>query len=748
MNTLEPRELSKNLFISYSHDSEKHKNAVLSICNKLRDHGIDSNIDQYEDAPDEGWPIWTMKQIKQADFVLIICTEKYFLKINGEDEKGKGVKFEGAIITQTIYEEQGKNKKFIPVLMSSSDSPFIPLFLRSTTIYDLEKDDGYSDLYLRIIGKKKIVKNPVGPIKLPITETSHPQTEEKKDGKEPNHSNNIITYSKIESHYKDNESIISTLLDALEKNIIFGRDKEKIPVYLTKWRIKSIESMFLKARRKREAIKRVEDITDFGGMRIICLFEQDIIEVHKYLMERVLKGKFALTVLKIYNWDDQKYAKRLEQLAKNNFKNVQYINKNKGSGYKSIHYIVKTKFGMDELTTYSLEIQLRTLFQDIWGELEHTIAYKRGNIKPHLQKSFHLLSKDLINADIFISNLRSQVDKDIILERIALEKKGPRSPLKYESHLLPNAFKEDITLSGAYKDYENFMFDFNNQTNKSYLANKGLELYEIIKTLFNNNKKISHDNNIKYWLGMEEAFFSFLSGNLKNSIKKYQVIIEEYPDCYVPHFRIGEIFFIESDIQMALVSFDRAEENLSKFPNFSKTNAFKLKIWLANMYWLMGKDYYNISLEKVKEAESIYLSDKDQFSEMKNVEMHLANNLCWYYIEKFILDKDKEEDEKKEPDLNNLVDLSYKEALKRYNNLKKFMELEEATADIFDTAAWFCYQSYRCNDDYSFLEKAHNFCKISLEKEIYSSHLITTQDLHKSHVQEIMTAWQNYKFSH
>ncbi|HEY9820529.1 MAG TPA: SEFIR domain-containing protein, partial [Candidatus Sericytochromatia bacterium] len=39
---------SPTVFISYSRDSREHKDRVLNLADRLRDDGIDCNIDQYE----------------------------------------------------------------------------------------------------------------------------------------------------------------------------------------------------------------------------------------------------------------------------------------------------------------------------------------------------------------------------------------------------------------------------------------------------------------------------------------------------------------------------------------------------------------------------------------------------------------------------------------------------------------------------------------------------------------------------
>ena len=42
---------------------------------KLRNEGIDCMLDQYETSPPEGWPRWMDKQIRDANFVLMVCAQ-------------------------------------------------------------------------------------------------------------------------------------------------------------------------------------------------------------------------------------------------------------------------------------------------------------------------------------------------------------------------------------------------------------------------------------------------------------------------------------------------------------------------------------------------------------------------------------------------------------------------------------------------------------------------------------------------
>lgn len=56
------------VLLSYSHDDPDHVRRVLELAQRMRREGIDSVIDQFDDATAEGWPRWMLRQIREADF--------------------------------------------------------------------------------------------------------------------------------------------------------------------------------------------------------------------------------------------------------------------------------------------------------------------------------------------------------------------------------------------------------------------------------------------------------------------------------------------------------------------------------------------------------------------------------------------------------------------------------------------------------------------------------------------------------
>ncbi len=80
---------NQNVFISYSHDSDEHKDRVLALSDRLRADGIDCSIDQYETSPPEGWARWCDRQIEEEgkklteEDLISAYREKNYLKSNG-----------------------------------------------------------------------------------------------------------------------------------------------------------------------------------------------------------------------------------------------------------------------------------------------------------------------------------------------------------------------------------------------------------------------------------------------------------------------------------------------------------------------------------------------------------------------------------------------------------------------------------------------------------------------------------------
>lgn len=167
------------IFISYSHDNESHRERVLALSERLRNDGLETRLDRYVNgAPPEGWPRWMLNQLDAADYVLVVCTETYYRRFRGHEEpdKGKGVDWEGALITQELYDVRNKTLKFVPVLFSADHHSFIPEPLRSLMHYTLTSEGNYQSLYDFLLGQAGIEPGEVGDLKIKPRKIGQPLT--------------------------------------------------------------------------------------------------------------------------------------------------------------------------------------------------------------------------------------------------------------------------------------------------------------------------------------------------------------------------------------------------------------------------------------------------------------------------------------------------------------------------------------------------------------------------------------------
>jgi hypothetical protein len=155
------------VFISYSHDSEAHRDRVLALADKLRGDGIDAFIDQYEPHPPEGWPALCETELKKADFVLLVCTEIYLHRWNGDESPGigHGVRWEVRWIRQHLFDSGSATAKLVPVLFADGVDAHVPTMVRGATIQHVDTDEGYDAVYRVLTGQHDTPAPPLGTLR-------------------------------------------------------------------------------------------------------------------------------------------------------------------------------------------------------------------------------------------------------------------------------------------------------------------------------------------------------------------------------------------------------------------------------------------------------------------------------------------------------------------------------------------------------------------------------------------------------
>ena len=169
-----------SIFISYSHDSDDHREQVLGLSERLRSDSVVTILDRYVErgSPPEGWPRWMMNGLDDATHIMCVCTETYYRRFRGQEvaNTGKGVDWEGALITQELYDARSSTHKFIPIIFDSASTDYVPEPLRSQTYYLLDSEANYKALYDALLNQSGIEPGPIGP----------PQTRQRERGQATN----------------------------------------------------------------------------------------------------------------------------------------------------------------------------------------------------------------------------------------------------------------------------------------------------------------------------------------------------------------------------------------------------------------------------------------------------------------------------------------------------------------------------------------------------------------------------------
>ncbi|WP_420476523.1 (p)ppGpp synthetase [Noviherbaspirillum sp. ST9] len=122
-------------------------------------------------------------------------------------------------------------------------------------------------------------------------------------------------------------------------------------------------------------------ITDLSGVRVLHLYQDQFPKIHEFIDRKIREGDWYLAETpKAYSWDPE---------AREFFEKLGLEVKLKESHYTSIHYLIKPK--PDSIVC--CEIQVRTLFEEIWGEIDHTINYPSPSQSRACKEQLRVLSK-------------------------------------------------------------------------------------------------------------------------------------------------------------------------------------------------------------------------------------------------------------------------------------------------------------------------------------------------------------------
>ncbi|EOY4673219.1 GTP pyrophosphokinase family protein [Vibrio vulnificus] len=208
-----------------------------------------------------------------------------------------------------------------------------------------------------------------------------------------------VEKQKFREFYNDNHDVLEKAKDSFVSIINSILVTEGVSISLVSGRVKDREECIKKFSRKYQAkleesetSYEIKDyITDVLGLRVVCLYEKDVIKVRD-----ILKDEFSVI-------DETNKILDIES-------------KEDVFGYKGLHMdlqLQEPRSGMKEYILYrdlSFEVQIRTIVQDAWSVLDHKIKYKKS-IPPELKRRINTLAALFELADREFLSIREETEK-------------------------------------------------------------------------------------------------------------------------------------------------------------------------------------------------------------------------------------------------------------------------------------------------------------------------------------------------
>jgi ppGpp synthetase/RelA/SpoT-type nucleotidyltranferase len=106
-------------------------------------------------------------------------------------------------------------------------------------------------------------------------------------------------------------------------------------------------------------------ITDLAGVRVFHLHSAQFEKIHSAIRRQIEIGDWVLSESpKVFSWDPE---------AVDYYRRLGFEPEIRPTFYTSVHYLLRPSAGSD----LCCEVQVRTLFEEIWGEIDHSMNYPR-----------------------------------------------------------------------------------------------------------------------------------------------------------------------------------------------------------------------------------------------------------------------------------------------------------------------------------------------------------------------------------
>ena len=340
-----------------------------------------------------------------------------------------------------------------------------------------------------------------------------------------------------DSYFSDLKTTVSLIEEDLKRNISIASR----PTF--KSRVKSFKSYYKKLLRIRPETlgkQTLPVLTDMIGIRVICAFLEDLSVVEKQIVDH-----YKIVEIERKGADRTFYE----------------------FGYESTHILIEIpeEFKKDKKLPEHLicEIQIRTILQDAWAEVEHELVYK-SEFSPFdlpLKRKLASMNASLSLADIIFQEIRdyqnklnSELDKRrFSFYDMADKLSDEKSEEKFDIKTIPQE-DANITPASPYVQgtIDDMILDAIHAHNNGQM-DKAIEIYtRIIKA------SPAPNDIVLAVIYKHRGMAYFAQSIFDKALEDFKSSVEHDPKNFRSYYYIGIVYSVMDDEQHAIEYFDKS----------------------------------------------------------------------------------------------------------------------------------------------------------------------------------------------
>jgi len=456
--------------------------------------------------------------------------------------------------------------------------------------------------------------------------------------------------------------------------------------YAYKSRVKSWSDLLKKVekKKKKKSDYELSSITDVLGLRIVTLFRQDMINIidiilsliaHKLKYNPIPFQKDSLIEAIIYSPDNTNDT--VISQAKQKIESFGLVGKVKlelsVARYSSIHLVARMDMNVPDFQEHyyiPIEVQIRTVFEDAWGELDHKYGYQSREEKTdkkitnphHVVKNLLTMKKFVDACSEYADNIRDLATESKMRESRTAKQLDTDDLIARNLHSV--GVSEQVILE--YMKVREIRATAETTEGGSLIYLRAAESFSKLLGQTLSNNLIVESNSYRvyyYYLKMDEALCRLSTSEqveIEKALTIYKDLVKAYPAYPVIRYRMGQTLIRLMRYEEARNELKKCRTNVARLSPFPESKrviklpdielnriSIGLYILLGYAYWKEALDIYIVSPKSnkiISFLEQAFIQTEPALSLdglSKKNRIKLINNLMSYALEIVYLKKIK-----------------------------------------------------------------------------------------------------------